>query len=458
MTLTTVKVRPLIFVCLMAAGVLETPMIVAAESASTLQGDMNSVLSGDPRNAGLEIRVTTRGDGLLVYDLLGVAGSNSMADVFRVFLQFAHAEVSKSFSSVELRFRSQLRFDIQGSYFHQLGVEEGAQNPVYTARTFPEHLLKPDGSAAYSKWTGGLIGVTSRQMEDFNDFHRRWWLQDILQLKTTGGQVSKGPPPSAPVPEQPVERPSAANNRSPAPEPGLIGPTEPSSRSTPPRSVSAAGPRKIPAWLQLFPDARNIREIPAPGEISRKYFAPSPPDAVAAYLRTQLQMAGVALDGSFNGIGITLRAAGLEDSCVIRLTESGGGSEVTEQCSARPAQAAVQLKPNPSSFNPSSFVAAGPAKPLPEGFHRVQYQVDGSARRASLTYQNASGGTEQKTVALPVSMVFDAPSGRFVYLSAQNGDQQGTIHVAITVDGRVLQEATSSSRYGIATASGRLSP
>jgi hypothetical protein len=49
---------------------------------------------------------------------------------------------------------------------------------------------------------------------------------------------------------------------------------------------------------------------------------------------------------------------------------------------------------------------------------------------------------------------FYAASGQFVYVSAQNKTDSGEVHVSITVDGRVLQEATSSTRYGIATASG----
>ena len=93
-----------------------------------------------------------------------------MADVFRVFLQFAQTEKSREFESVELAFRGQRRFLMNGKYFRQLGEQFGTENPVYMIRTFPENLVRPGGSHAYPTWTGGWIGVAGKQMEDFSDF------------------------------------------------------------------------------------------------------------------------------------------------------------------------------------------------------------------------------------------------------------------------------------------------
>jgi hypothetical protein len=88
--------------------------------------------------------------------------------------------------------------------------------------------------------------------------------------------------------------------------------------------------------------------------------------------------------------------------------------------------------------------------------HQIDYVVNGSADTVNLTYRNATGGTEQNEVTLPVNMTFAAAPGSFLYLSAQNKSGSGTVHVAISVDGSLLQEARSSSHYGIATASGRV--
>ncbi len=158
---------------------------LAGAADFSLQAEMNAVLKTDPRNSGIAVSVQYRANPpALFYDLRAVAPTNSMADVFRVFLQFAQTEKSREFESVELAYRGQPRFMISGKYFKQLGEEFGTQNPVYTIRTFTENLLRPDGSRAYPTWTGGLIGVAGKQIEDFNDFHRQWWLLDFSASAT----------------------------------------------------------------------------------------------------------------------------------------------------------------------------------------------------------------------------------------------------------------------------------
>lgn len=86
----------------------------------------------------------------------------------------------------------------------------------------------------------------------------------------------------------------------------------------------------------------------------------------------------------------------------------------------------------------------------------VKYEVRGSAVSASLTYQNQSGGTDQKTANLPWTLVFKGQRGAFVYISAQNQRDYGRLYVAIYVDSQLMQQAESNSPYGIASASGQL--
>ena len=45
--------------------------------------------------------------------------------------------------------------------------------------TFPENLKTTSGLSAYSQWEGGMLGVLNRQLEDFNDFHDKWYLNDL---------------------------------------------------------------------------------------------------------------------------------------------------------------------------------------------------------------------------------------------------------------------------------------
>jgi len=149
-----------------------------------LQSQMGDVLKDDSRNNGVEVSVhygNYVNSSILVYDLKSISDTNSMADVFRVFLQFSEKVKSKKFDVVELCFKGKTKFKIKGDYFQMLGEEYSWQNPVYTIRTFPENLINLDGSIAYPEWTGGWLGVAGKQMEDFSDFHKKWYLEDILK-------------------------------------------------------------------------------------------------------------------------------------------------------------------------------------------------------------------------------------------------------------------------------------
>jgi hypothetical protein len=46
-------------------------------------------------------------------------------------------------------------------------------------RTFSENVFKLDGTAAYPKWTGGLLGVLSKELGQFNEFHKAWYIEDL---------------------------------------------------------------------------------------------------------------------------------------------------------------------------------------------------------------------------------------------------------------------------------------
>jgi len=52
---------------------------------------------------------------------------------------------------------------------------------VYTIRTFPQNVRKLDGTPAYETWSGGMLGVLSRQREDVNQFARDWFIADLAK-------------------------------------------------------------------------------------------------------------------------------------------------------------------------------------------------------------------------------------------------------------------------------------
>ncbi len=86
--------------------------------------------------------------------------------------------------------------------------------------------------------------------------------------------------------------------------------------------------------------------------------------------------------------------------------------------------------------------------------YRVEYRVTGTASRASLTYENETGGTEQHTVSIPWSEVMFVNEGDFAYISAQNKGERGSVECQILLNGKVWKQAKSSGAYVIASCSG----
>ena len=165
-----------------AGAVIAVALAIVGTNYVNLQRPLSHVLDNDPRNKDIKVSAHYQyfvNPHVLVYDLREVPGSSSPVDITRVMLQFAEQIKGRPFESVELNHRGQEKFVLKGDYFKKLGDEYGSQNPVYTFRTLPENLYKPDGKSAYGTWTGGLLGVLGRQMEDVTDFHRSWYI-DVL--------------------------------------------------------------------------------------------------------------------------------------------------------------------------------------------------------------------------------------------------------------------------------------
>ena len=165
------------------AGLLVIVGTVAGINFWSLGAPLSDAMKSDSRNAGVEASVHYENyisPSVLVFDLKNVSPSNSPADVFRVFLQFSSRVKDKSFERVQLAHSGTVKFQIKGDYFKILGQEFGQQNPIYTIRTFPENVYRPDGGQAFGTWTGGVLGVLGKQMEDFNKFHQEWYIKDMV--------------------------------------------------------------------------------------------------------------------------------------------------------------------------------------------------------------------------------------------------------------------------------------
>jgi len=152
----------------------------------TLNQPVSKTISSDGRNSGIQLNLHYKNYvslNVLVFNLKDISEDKAAADVFRVLLQAASALKENEFETVELAFRGKSKFKLKGKYFQELGIEYETQNPVYTMRTFPENVLNLDGESAYGEWTGGLLGVLNKQMEDFNDFNKKWYLEDLYEAR-----------------------------------------------------------------------------------------------------------------------------------------------------------------------------------------------------------------------------------------------------------------------------------
>jgi len=147
-----------------------------------LQDPMSEVLESDHRNKGIKVSVHYGkyiNPSEIVFNLRAVSGSNSPADVTRVLLQYAETLKENKYERIVLAYQGTPKFQLKGAYFQTLGNEYGSQNPVYTMRTFPENVYNLDGTAAFGTWTGGLLGVVGKEMEDLNEFHKQWYLAEM---------------------------------------------------------------------------------------------------------------------------------------------------------------------------------------------------------------------------------------------------------------------------------------
>lgn len=116
----------------------------------------------------------------IVFDLRHVGWDASGALILGRFFAFAEEFKDREFREVRLAYKGRTKFILDGDDFREIGQENSWQNPVYTIRTFPEKLRKPDGTRAYSSWSGGMLGVLNAQMGNVNEITRDWYLNDMV--------------------------------------------------------------------------------------------------------------------------------------------------------------------------------------------------------------------------------------------------------------------------------------
>lgn len=159
------------------------PVLVAAViwgiNLALVGNPVSSALEADSRNSGYTIHAhygyyvdpTT-----LILDLSDASHASAI-DLFRGIFQSADAlhGRGRTFRKVVLANRRKEIFLMDCVKFDALGSEFGnGENPVYMIRTLPENLLLPDGTHAFGRWEGGVLGVLTRQMTDVSEVARAW--------------------------------------------------------------------------------------------------------------------------------------------------------------------------------------------------------------------------------------------------------------------------------------------
>ena len=95
------------------------------------------------------------------------------------------------------------------------------------------------------------------------------------------------------------------------------------------------------------------------------------------------------------------------------------------------------------------------APTVPTYEYEIRYTVTGTASTVNVTLNNSGGNTEQYSdVSVPAEYAYETFDDWFFYISAQNQGETGSVTVRIYYRDDLIEEATSSGAYVIATASG----
>lgn len=106
--------------------------------------------------------------------------------------------------------------------------------------------------------------------------------------------------------------------------------------------------------------------------------------------------------------------------------------------------------------------SGSPASAVP---HVVFYAEGEGTKAGAMTLRSESGGTIQKDVALPLvdtstgtaGLASDLfRSGDRLYISVQNKEPAGSVTCRIVVDGKKIDEATSSGPYKVVSCVGKV--
>lgn len=109
----------------------------------------------------------------LVFDIQSARGV-SRADIARALLQFADYAQNIPVERVVLAYRGEYRFQLSGEDFRRFGRGYGSEDIVVQMRTLPEAVMTMQGAPAFPSYTGGVLAVQTKQLENATAFADQW--------------------------------------------------------------------------------------------------------------------------------------------------------------------------------------------------------------------------------------------------------------------------------------------
>ena len=93
---------------------------------------------------------------------------------------------------------------------------------------------------------------------------------------------------------------------------------------------------------------------------------------------------------------------------------------------------------------------------------QVHYEVTGDVTTtADITYATPTGTSQEQGAELPLTddygetgITYSYTDGQFIYISAQNDEEYGSVTCKIFVDGNLVSSNTADGAYAIATCNG----
>jgi hypothetical protein len=208
---------------------------------------------------------------------------------------------------------------------------------------------------------------------------------------------------------------------------------------------------RVPEWFALFEPKNQQVERESPEQFHLTYDSDSSLGSLVGHYESALHevaVTGLTFDESGDRQGTTFKIIRGDIYC--RMALSGqDNSHVDLSCSNTHYSEVLKKIETQNAVN-------GTPPAAQTGIHQVEYLIEGDCGSAGVTLRNAGGGTEQHDVNVPTKFTINAGLGTFLYISAQKKGSDGTVRVAIKVDGVIVRRSIATSAYGIASANGRL--